>query len=89
MLQYQAYPCIGHLEVLYHIFAYLKIHMMMGRVGYDPMGPNVDFSVFNDNVDWTVFTGPLRKNYCQRCCIHVVWLQLIICLLVLTIQVLS
>ena len=53
MLQYQANTFIGYIEVIYHIFAYLKIHMNMGNIGYDLMGPNVDLSVFNDNADWT------------------------------------
>ena len=51
MLQYQDIPQIGHLEILYHIFAYLKRHMKMGRIGYDLMGPNVDLLVFNNNAD--------------------------------------
>ena len=42
ILQYQANPRIVHLEVLYHIFAYLKSHMRMGSINYDQMGPNVD-----------------------------------------------
>ena len=41
MFQYQANPWIGHLEVLYHIFAYFKIHMKLGRIVYDMMGMNV------------------------------------------------
>ena len=61
MSQYQANHQIVHLEVLYHIFSYLKIHMNMGRIGYDPMGTNVDLSVFNDNVDWTKFYGDIEE----------------------------
>ena len=55
MLQYQAYPRIGHLEVIYHIFAYLKSHSNMGRIGYYLMVPNVYLSVFNNNTDWARF----------------------------------
>ena len=53
MPQYQANPLIGHLEVKYLIFDNLKSHMKMGRIGYDMLCPNVDLSVFNNNVDWT------------------------------------
>jgi hypothetical protein len=28
--QYQANPRVGHLEVMYHVFAYLKNHLDMG-----------------------------------------------------------
>ena len=62
MFQYQANPWIGRLEVLYHIFAYLKSHMKMGRIGYDPMGTNVDLSVFNNNADWTEFYGEVEEE---------------------------
>ena len=55
MLQYQANPWIGHLEVLYHIFAYLKSHTKMGCISYNLMGSNVDLLVFNDNAYWTEF----------------------------------
>ena len=61
MLQYQANTCIGYIEVIYHIFAYLKIHMNMGNIGYDLMGPNVDLSVFNDNADWAEFYGEVEE----------------------------
>jgi hypothetical protein len=30
--QYQANPRVGHLEALYHVFAYLKNHLDMGRI---------------------------------------------------------
>jgi hypothetical protein len=48
---------MGHLEVAYHIFAYLKKHPDMGRLAYDPAMPKIDESVFNDNADWTSFYG--------------------------------
>ena len=41
--QYQSNPRFSHLEALYYIFSYLKIHMKVGHIGYDPMDPNVDF----------------------------------------------
>ena len=62
MLHYQANPWIGHLEVLYHIVYYLKIHMNMGRIGYDPMGPNVDLSVFNNNAYWVEFFRDVEEE---------------------------
>ena len=62
MSQYQANNRIGHLEDLYHTFSYLKSHMEMGRISYDPMVPNVDLSVFNDNADWTGFYGDVEEE---------------------------
>ena len=35
LLQYQAGPRSGHLEVIYNIFAYLKKHKDMGKLDYD------------------------------------------------------
>ena len=62
MFQYQANPWIGHLEVLYHIFAYLKVHTNMGRISYDMMGTHVDLLLFNYNADWTEFYGDVEEE---------------------------
>ncbi len=40
--QYQANPRVGHLEVWYHVFAYLKSHLDMGRIAYDSITLEVD-----------------------------------------------
>jgi hypothetical protein len=40
--QYQANPRVGHLEALYHVFAYMKSHFDIGHVEFDPMTPVVD-----------------------------------------------
>ena len=61
MSQYQYNPRIGHLRVQYHIFAYSKSHMKIGCIGYDPMGPNVDLSVSNDNANWAEFYGDVGE----------------------------
>ena len=61
MSQYQDNPRISHLEVLYNTFAYLMSHMKTGRIGYYPMGMNVDFSAFNNNSDWTEFYGDVEE----------------------------
>ena len=34
----------------------------MGHIGYDPMGPNVDLSVFNNNADWEEFYGDVEEQ---------------------------
>ena len=39
--QYQASPRLGHLEVLYNVFAYLRKHPDMGRLTYDSKAPDV------------------------------------------------
>ena len=49
--QYQACPRIGHLEIDYHIFAYMKSHPDMGRLVYDSTTPKIDESVFNLTAD--------------------------------------
>ena len=62
MLQYQDNPLICHLEVLYHIFSYLKVHIKIGRIGNGAIGLNVDLLVFNNNVDWTGFYGDVEEE---------------------------
>ena len=59
--QYQASPREGHLEALYHIFAYLKNHQDMGRIAYDSTTPDVDESAFVHNADWTDFYGDVEE----------------------------
>ena len=49
LLQYQEVPRLGHLEVLYNVFAYLKKHKDMGKLAYDSKTPEVGGSVFNNN----------------------------------------
>ena len=62
MSQYQANNWIDHLEVLYHIFDYLKSHTKMGRIGYYTIGMNVELLVLNDNADWTNFYGDVDEE---------------------------
>jgi hypothetical protein len=40
--QYQANPRVGHLEALYHVFVYMKSHLDIGHVAFDPKTPVVD-----------------------------------------------
>jgi hypothetical protein len=60
--QYQANPRSGHLETLYHVFAYLKSHLDMGRIAYDSKTLDVDESVFEHDVDWTEFYGDVEEE---------------------------
>lgn len=60
--QYQANPRLGHLEALYHVFAYMKSHVDMGRIAYDPKRANVDETVFNDGADWADFYGEVEEE---------------------------
>eukprot|EP00957_Ditylum_brightwellii_P067326 5109953-Ditylum_brightwellii.AAC.1 len=60
-------PRAGHLEVLYHMFTYLKSHPDMGRLVYNPKEPMVDESIFNGNADWTYFMVMLRRNFLPGC----------------------
>ena len=58
--QYLASPREGHLEVAYHIFAYLKKHPEV-KIVFDPTYPNVDESRFQQ-VDWSETYGDLIEE---------------------------
>jgi hypothetical protein len=58
--QYQVNPHVGHLEVAYHIFLYMKKNLDWGRLAYDPATLNIDYSMYNDNDDWTSFYGNVK-----------------------------
>ena len=60
--QYQANPRVGHLDALYHIFAYLRGHPNMGRIAYDHKEPKVDYRAFNETADWTSFYGDVEEE---------------------------
>ena len=60
--QYQANPRVGHLETLYHVFAYLKSHLDMGRIAYDSKMPEVDESVFAHKADWKELYGDVEEE---------------------------
>ena len=36
--------------------------MKMEYISYDPMGPNIDLSVFNDNADWAEFYRDVEEE---------------------------
>jgi hypothetical protein len=60
--QYQANPRVGHLEALYHVFAYMKSHLDIGRVAFDPKTPVVDESAFNNGADWKEFYREVQEE---------------------------
>jgi hypothetical protein len=61
--QYQANPCFGHLEAIYHIFAYLKKHPDIGRLAYDSKCPDIDERFFHHNADsWKEFYGDVKEE---------------------------
>jgi hypothetical protein len=60
--QYQANPRFGHLEAIYHIFAYLKKHPDMGRLAYDSKRSDIDEIIFQHNTDWTEFYGDFEEE---------------------------
>jgi hypothetical protein len=60
--QYQANPRVGHLEALYHVFAYMKSHLDIGCVAFDPKTPMVDESAFNNGADWKEFYGEVQEE---------------------------
>ena len=46
-----ALPCSGHLEQLYHIFLYLRLHHNM-EIIFDPTEPTIDKELF-EKQDWS------------------------------------
>ncbi len=61
--QHQALPRRGHLEALYHIFAYLKKKCENGaRIQFNPKTPGIDERVFYPNADWRDFYGDFCKE---------------------------
>ena len=62
MSQYQEGTWLGHLEVLYNVFAYLKKHEDMGKLACDSKTPEVDDSAFNNNADWKDFDGDVEEE---------------------------
>ena len=60
--QYQANPWFGHLEVAYHIFAYLKKHPDMGKFAFDSHAPVINESFFHPNANWTNFYGDITEE---------------------------
>jgi hypothetical protein len=60
--QYQASPRLGHLEAAYHIFGYLKKHLDMGRLAFDPKAPDINEQHFHNNADWKEFYGDVEEE---------------------------
>jgi hypothetical protein len=62
LLQYQANLRVGHLEAFYHMFAYMKSHLDIGCVAFDPKTPMVDELAFNNGTDWKEFYGEVQEE---------------------------
>ena len=60
--QYQVGPRLGHLEVLYNVYAYLDKHKDMGKLAYDLKTLEVDESAFNNNADWKYFYSDVEEE---------------------------
>jgi hypothetical protein len=58
--QYLALPRLGHLEAVYHIFAYLNKHEKSSIV-FDPADPYFDPVAFQE-VDWSKFYGDIIED---------------------------
>jgi hypothetical protein len=61
MLQYSASPREGHLEAVYHIFAYLATHTS-GRIVFDATSPLLDEDCFQHDEDWKPFYGDVHEE---------------------------
>ena len=60
--QYQVNLRVGHLKALYHVFVYMKSHLDIGHVEFDPKTPMVDESAFNNGTDWKEFYGEVQEE---------------------------
>jgi hypothetical protein len=60
--QHQALPRRGHLEAIYHIFAYLKKYENGARIVFDPKTPHIDERVFKSQADWRDFYGDVIEE---------------------------
>jgi hypothetical protein len=60
--QYQANPRVGHSEALYHVFVYMKSHLDIGHVVFDPKTPMIDESACNNGADWKEFYGEVQEE---------------------------
>ena len=60
MSSHVAMPREGHLQQLYHIFAYLKAHHN-ARIVMDPTYPDIESSAF-DRRDWKGFYGATKES---------------------------
>jgi hypothetical protein len=61
MSQYSAAPREGHLEAVYHIFAYLATNPS-SKIVFDPKTPLLDESSFVHDVDWKPFYGNVEEQ---------------------------
>lgn len=61
MSQYSASPREGHIEAVYHIFAYLAAHPY-GKIVFDAMTPILDKDSFQHDVDWKPFYGDVKEE---------------------------
>jgi len=59
--QHLALPREGHLEMVYHIFSYLK-QKPHSKLVFDPKEPNVDDSVFPADSNWSDFYGEVEEE---------------------------
>jgi hypothetical protein len=55
-----ALPRKGHLEGVFHLYAYLK-KKPNGTIILDPTYPDIDLSQFNDGADWSNFYGDVKE----------------------------
>ena len=62
--QYQVNPRVGHLKAFYH--AYMKSHLDIGHVAFDPKTPVVYKSAFDNGSDWKEFYGEVQEELPNR-----------------------
>ena len=61
MSSFVAMPREGHLQQLYHIYAYLKGHHN-ARIVFDPTYSEIDYAKFVKNKGWCKFYGDIKEE---------------------------
>ena len=59
LASHMALPREGHLETVFHLYAYLK-HKLNARMVFDPTYPEIDKSQFQEH-DWKSFYGDVKE----------------------------
>jgi hypothetical protein len=63
--QYLASPHVGHLQAVYHVFAYLHKHNIVSSIVVDPSEPEFNPKSFI-NQDWSKFYGNMEEEMPPR-----------------------
>jgi hypothetical protein len=64
-----ALPRKGHLEAVFHLYAYLK-KKTNGTIIMDPTYPDINLMTFNDGAEWSKIYGDIQEAILPREYLH-------------------